>query len=144
GSRVCPRGVDGVYSRRQCRPPPGNRHSRTRRSPMIVRAVRLFLAVAVAICAAGGGLVTSVRAPPQGQQKVALVTVVADANGPIKDLTAKDFIVTEDNAKREVVAAQLADDPLSVALLLDTTQTPMGITPPVQDLRTAATTSLRS
>ena len=111
---------------------------------MIVRAVRLFLAVAVAMCAAAGVLVTSVGARPQGQQKVALVTVVADANGPIKDLTAKDFSVTEDKAKREVVAAQLADDPLSVALLIDTTQPPMGITPPVQDLRTAVTTFVRT
>src|SRR4029079_10469228 len=143
-SRRRRRGICGVYSRRQCRPPPGNRHSRTRRSPMIVRAVRLFLAVAVAMCAAAGVLVTSVGARPQGQQKVALVTVVADANGPIKDLTAKDFIVTEDNAKREVVAAQLADDPLSVALLIDTTQPPVGSTPPVQDLRTAVTTFVRT
>jgi hypothetical protein len=110
---------------------------------MIVRAVRSFLAVAVAVCAAGV-LVTSVGARPQGQQKVALVTVIADASGPVKDLTAKDFIVTEDNAKREVVDAQLADDPLSIALLIDTTQPPMGAIPPTQDLRTAAVSFVKT
>jgi len=111
---------------------------------MIVRAVRSFLAVAVAMCVAAGVLVSSVGARPQGQQKVALVTVVADANGPIKDLTAKDFIVTEDNAKREVVDAQLADDPLSIALLIDTTQPAQGVTPPTLDLRTAVTTFVKT
>jgi hypothetical protein len=111
---------------------------------MIVRAVRSFLAVAVVLSAAAGVLVTSVAARPQGQQKVALVTVVADASGPVKNLTAKDFIVTEDNAKREVVDAQLADDPLSIALLIDNTQPPMGVIPPTQDLRTALASFVRT
>ena len=74
---------------------------------------------------------------PQGQQKVALVTVVADASGPVRDLTAKDFIVTEDNQKREVIAAELAQDPLSILLLVDSTQPPMGTVPPTQDLRSS-------
>jgi len=104
---------------------------------MSVRAVRSFLGVAVAVSAAAGVLISSVAARPQGQQKVALVTVVADATGPVKGLTAKDFIVTEDNAKREVVDAQLADDPLTIALLIDITQPPAGVIPPTQDLRTA-------
>lgn len=73
----------------------------------------------------------------QGQQKTALVTVVADASGPIQALTAKDFVVTEDGQKREVVSAALAEDPLSIALLIDSSQPPMGTTPPTQDLRTA-------
>jgi len=108
---------------------------------MNVRVVGPFAAVVVALAAV---LTTSVRALPQGQQKVALVTVVADASGRSKDLTAKDFVVTEDNAKREVVDAQLADDPLSIALLIDTTQPPMGAIPPTQDLRTAVTSFIRT
>ena len=111
---------------------------------MSVRAVRSFLAVAVATSVAAGVLVTNVGARSQGQQKVALVTVVADANGSIKDLTAKDFIVTEDNNKREVVDAQLADDPLSVALIIDISQPPMGVIPPTQDLRTAVASFVRT
>ena len=111
---------------------------------MIVRIIRPYAAVVVALAAAASLLNTSVRALPQGQQKVALVTVVADANGRIKDLTAKDFVVMEDNARREVVDVQPADDPLSIALLIDTTQPPMGMIPPTQDLRTAVTTFIRT
>lgn len=91
-----------------------------------------------ALVIAAVGLLSPVLASaPQGQQKVALVTVVADASGPLRDLTAKDFIVTEDGQKREVVGASLAEDPLSIALLVDSAQPPIGTTPPVQDLRSA-------
>lgn len=74
---------------------------------------------------------------PQAQAKMALVTVIADAAGPIRELTAKDFVVTEDNQKRDVLSAAIADDPLSIALLVDSSQPPMGAMPPTQDLRTA-------
>jgi VWFA-related protein len=77
-------------------------------------------------------------------QKTALVTVAADAGKPVTNLTAKDFIVTEDGAKREVVDARLSDDPLSIVLLIDTTQPPMGVTHPTQDLRRAVTTFVRT
>jgi len=80
----------------------------------------------------------------QGTQKVALVTVVAEAAGPVKDLTAKDFVVTEDKANREVVDAHLADAPLSIALLVDTTVPPLGVTPPTQDLRTSLTAFVKA
>jgi hypothetical protein len=89
--------------------------------------------------AAASLVLTSTPAAPAAAKtsKVALVTVVADAASRIKDLTAKDFVVREDNATREVLDAQIADDPLSIALLIDTTQPPMGAIPPTQDLRTA-------
>ena len=89
---------------------------------------------ALVLCAVAMLLAGSI---PQGQQKMALVTVVADASGPVRTLTAKDFVVTEDGQKREVVSAALADDPLSIALLVDVTQPPMGTQAPVQDLRTS-------
>jgi hypothetical protein len=76
------------------------------------------------------------------QQKTALVTVVADANGPIADLTAKDFVVREDRATREVVAAERSTEPLFIVLLVDTTQPPIGVTPPTQDLRKALSSFL--
>jgi hypothetical protein len=96
----------------------------------VVRAGALLIA-------AVGFLSPALASAPQGQQKMALVTVVADASGPLRDLTAKDFVVTEDGQKREVVGASLADDPLSIALLVDVAQPPGGVTPPVQDLRSA-------
>jgi hypothetical protein len=88
-------------------------------------------------------LVPGSAAPRQGQQKVALVNVIADASGPLRDLTAKDFIVTEDNKKREVVAAELSQDPLSIVLLVDSTQPPMGTVPPTQDLRSSLATFVK-
>jgi len=74
------------------------------------------------------------------QQRAALVTVIATADGAITDLTAKDFVVREGGAKREVVSAELATEPMSIVLLVDTAQPPMGVTPPTQDLRTAVST----
>ena len=81
-------------------------------------------------------LVAVLAALPQ-QQKTALVTVVAEAGGPVVDLTAKDFVVREDKATREVVSAERAGEPLFITLLVDTTQPPMGVLPPTQDLRRA-------
>jgi hypothetical protein len=89
-------------------------------------------------------LIPGSASPLQGQQRVALVNVIADASGPIRDLTAKDFIVTEDNKKREVVAAELAQDPLSIVLLVDSTQPPAGAQPPTQDLRSSLATFVKT
>jgi hypothetical protein len=71
----------------------------------------------------------------QGGQKSALVTVIAGVDGSIKDLTAKDFVVKEDKTTREVLGAELATDPLSVAILIDTAQPTMGAAPATRDLR---------
>jgi hypothetical protein len=111
---------------------------------MSSRLVTRFVALGSCLFAAFAVAPAGVRALPQGQQKVALVTVVADATGRVKDLTAKDFVVSEDNARRDVVSAELADDPLSIALLIDTTTPPMGMIPPTQDLRTAVTTFIKT
>jgi hypothetical protein len=104
------------------------------------RVLRTSLSLVAAILLAGEARPTAVRPG----QKAALVTVVADAGTPIRNLTAQDFIVKEDGAKREVLDAQLSDDPLSIVLLLDTAQPPMGVTYPTQDLRTAATTFVKT
>ena len=79
-----------------------------------------------------------VAVAPQ-QQKTALVTVVAEAGGPVTNLTARDFVVREDRATRDVVAAQPATEPLFITLLIDTTRSPTGVLAPTQDLRKALT-----
>jgi hypothetical protein len=96
---------------------------------MIVHVVRTSAIVGACALLLGMG--------QAAQQRVALVTVIATADGPITDLTAKDFIVREGSNRREAAAAELATDPLSVVLLVDSAQPPMGVTPPTQDLRTA-------
>jgi hypothetical protein len=73
------------------------------------------------------------------QQKTALVTVVAEATGKVAGLTAKDFVVKEDRATREVLAAEPATEPLFIMLLVDTTQPRMGVPPSPQDLRRGLT-----
>jgi len=91
------------------------------------------LALALVFALRGGS-------PPAArpEEKAALVSVVADAGTPIRDLKAGDFIVKEDGKKREVLGAKLANDPLSVALLIDTSRSPTGAAQSPQDLRTAS------
>jgi hypothetical protein len=97
--------------------------------------LRLFVlstALALALTPA-----TAARAPQNGQQKTALVTVVDPSGVALKDLSAKDFIVREDNAPREVTAAELVTEPLFITLLVDTSVPPIGVAAPTQDLRRA-------
>jgi hypothetical protein len=86
-------------------------------------------------------MVSALAAPaPQGEvQKTALVTVVAEAGGPVANLAARDFVVREDRAPREVLAAQPATEPIYITLLVDTTKPPLGVLAPTQDLRRALT-----
>jgi len=72
------------------------------------------------------------------EERAALVTVVAETGTPIRDLAAGDFVVKEDGKKRDVTEAKLANDPLSVALLIDTSKSPVGGSRSPQDLRNAA------
>jgi hypothetical protein len=103
---------------------------------MSVRAVRSTVAVLFAVVLVAPAGRTSVRAA-QGPQKSAFVTVIADASGPIKDLTAKDFVAYEDSAKRDVLGAELSGDPLSIVLMVDVSQPPPSTMPATQDLRTS-------
>src|SRR6516165_9599000 len=101
---------------------------------MSPRAVRCLLAVGAVFVLLAPTARPSLRAE-QGPQKTAFVTVVADRKGPLKNLSAKDFVAYEDNAKRDVLGADLAGDPLSVFLIVDTSAPLPGVTPPTQDLR---------
>jgi hypothetical protein len=78
-------------------------------------------------------------AAPRPGEKAALVTVLSETGAPLRQLTAKDFIVKEDGKKRDVIDARLATDQLTVALMLDTAQPARGAALPTQELRAAAT-----
>ena len=78
--------------------------------------------------------------------KQLLVTVVADEKQPVQDLSAADFVVREDRAQREVTGAVLATEPVSVALLVDTSQPASGATIPTitRDLRQSLLTFVKT
>ena len=68
-------------------------------------------------------------------QKTALVTVVAEAHGPVANLGPRDFVVREDRATRAVLDVRPATEPLFIALLIDTIRPPAGVLSPTQDFR---------
>ena len=77
-------------------------------------------------------------AAPAGQQvvqKTALVTVVAEARGPVVNLGPRDFVVREDRASRDVIDVRPATEPLFITLLIDTIRPPAGVLAPTQDYR---------
>jgi VWFA-related protein len=50
------------------------------------------------------------------------VSVVDEAGAPVLDLGPADFVVREDNVAREVLAVAPAEEPMQIALLVDTSQ----------------------
>ena len=49
-------------------------------------------------------------------------SVLDDSGAPVRALAAREFIVREDGVAREVLRAVRADDPLQIAVLVDTSQ----------------------
>lgn len=70
-------------------------------------------------------------------QVTLLVTVVASAKAAVTDLTAKDFKVEAAKQPVEVVAAERATGPLSVVVIVENTQPPIGAAPRTRELRTS-------
>jgi hypothetical protein len=73
------------------------------------------------------GLWIGLTAAPAGQRSPArersLYVSVVDQNGvPVPDLGPADFVVKEDNLTREVLRVTPADEPMQVAVLVDTSQ----------------------
>ena len=58
------------------------------------------------------------------QKKTALVTLVAEARGPVANLGPRDLVVREDRATRDVLDVRPATEPLFIALLIDTIRPP--------------------
>ena len=56
----------------------------------------------------------------QAVQRSLYVSAVNDAGAHVADLGPSDFIVREDNAAREVLRVAPADEPMQIALLIDT------------------------
>jgi VWFA-related protein len=65
---------------------------------------------------------SSGRLAAQANQKSIFVSVIDDRGQPVPDLGPADFIVKEDNVGREVLNVRAADEPMQIALLVDTSQ----------------------
>ena len=50
------------------------------------------------------------------------VSVLNEAGAPVPDLGPTDFVVREDNIAREVLQVAPADEPMQIAVLVDTSQ----------------------
>jgi len=68
----------------------------------------------------GAVTLASVSPLAQAVQKAMYVSVVDQAGAPVPDLGPSDFIVREDDVAREVVNVVPADEPMQVAVLVDT------------------------
>src|SRR5262245_61109262 len=81
---------------------------------------RVAIAVLVAGCWIGA------LATPSGQrssrERSLYVSVVDREGAPVPDLGPSDFVVKEDNLTREVLRVTPAEEPMQIALLVDTSQ----------------------
>jgi|SRR5579862_1718764 len=80
---------------------------------------RLF---GVAIGLATLGLASQTRLDAQPNLRSMYVSVVDDAGAPAPGLGPSDFMVREDNTAREVLRVGPADEPMQIAVLVDTSQ----------------------
>jgi len=90
----------------------------------------------VAWCAFVLGVSVVAAGPPDRRvERSIFLTVLDKDDAPIRGLQSGDFVVREDGEKREIISVTAPDDPLFVSLLVDTSQPPIGVPAPVQDLR---------
>src|SRR5512140_1781379 len=93
------------------------RHPRVRRLAGTVLCL-VFALAAFGALAAG----RSPAAAPQDARarERSMYVSVSDRQGlPVTGLPARDFLVREDGVAREVLVAEPADDPITIALLVD-------------------------
>jgi VWFA-related protein len=70
----------------------------------------------------------------RGRERAMYVRVVNSEGAPVTGLSAREFVVREDGVAREVLAAEPADDPITIALLVDNSQ---AASPVIADVRRA-------
>jgi len=84
---------------------------------MINRGV-LLAALSLAACA----LARPDTLVAQAIQRAMYVSVLNEAGAPVPDLGPSDFVIREDNIAREVLNVGPADEPMQIAVLVDTSQ----------------------
>jgi VWA domain-containing protein len=91
------------------------------------RAFRLAL-VAAAVAPA-----FATAAAAQSRQRSLYVSVVDQAGAPVPDLGPADFLVKEDAVTREVLRVTAAEEPMQIAVLVDTSQSAREAVPNIRD-----------
>jgi hypothetical protein len=79
--------------------------------------------VLVPSLAAAAVAILAAHLTAQSTERSMYVSVVNEAGAPVPDLGAGDFVVREDNVAREVLRVGPAEDPMQIAVLIDTSQT---------------------
>jgi VWFA-related protein len=83
-------------------------------------------------------------ASQSANQRSILVTLLDKAGQPVKDAKPADLAVSEDGAAREVVDVKPTADPLTIALLVDTTAPTRGTQAPTQEMRAGLTAFVKT
>jgi len=78
--------------------------------------------IAVAVPLLLAALTVAPRLSGQAIQRFMYVSVVDESGAPVLDLGPSDFVVRDDNVAREVLAVSPAEEPMQIALLVDTSQ----------------------
>lgn len=94
-----------------------------------IRAVTVAAAAVLALPAVR----LAARPGPEGT-KTLYVSVLDDSGKPVKDMTADEFAMREDNKDVQIVSIGPAQAPLQVVMLVDTSDSAVKL---VQDIRTA-------
>jgi hypothetical protein len=66
------------------------------------------------------------RPAAQSRERSLYVSVVDQTGAPVSDLGPSDFVVKEDNARREVLRVVPAIEPMQIAVMVDTSQAARG------------------
>jgi Ca-activated chloride channel homolog len=87
-----------------------------------LRTAALAVVLGLGLLAAVPDAATSRGQTPRPGDRGMFVSVLNKDGVPVTDLGPRDFIVREDGMQREVLTAEKATDPVTVALVVDTSQ----------------------
>ncbi len=76
----------------------------------------------LAICLVASAMAAVSPATAQPNERSLWVSVVDQSGAPVAGLGPRDFIVREDNVSREILRVVPAEEPMQIALLVDTSQ----------------------
>jgi len=105
-----------------------------RRVPALSIAVGALAVTAVWLATPAASPAPPDAAQRQARDRDVFVTVTNNEGAPVTDLRPQEFVVREDGVRREVLAARMATEPVTIALMVDNSQ---AAEPYVGDIRRA-------